>query len=68
MVTDRYTKFVLTVIAMCLVWISITSAPRSVQAQSVQHVIIDDATPNDARGIPIWVTQPIETKAAASAR
>lgn len=62
MKTDAYTKFILTVIAGCLVWLCASSTPRTVSAQSVQHIVIDDATPNDARGIPVWITQPIQTR------
>jgi hypothetical protein len=65
MTTDRYTKFILTVIALCLVWLCATSSPRVVKAQkdSVQHIVIDDV---DAiitgDGLPVHVTGPIEMK------
>lgn len=44
---DRYTKIVLTVIAACLIWLSVRDAAilRSSQAQDVAHVIVDNMTP-----------------------
>ena len=44
---DRYTKIVLTVIAACLVWLSVRDAAilRTSQAQDVAHVIVDNKTP-----------------------
>ena len=44
---DRYTKIVLTVIAACLVWLSVRDAAilGTSQAQDVPHVIVDNKTP-----------------------
>jgi hypothetical protein len=57
MKTDTYTKFILTVIALCLIWLCVGGSPRVVNAQSPQHIVIDGATPVD--GIPIWITKPV---------
>jgi hypothetical protein len=43
MMTDRYTKAVLTVIATCLVVIAVRDLPflRSAEAQTPMHVVLD---------------------------
>jgi hypothetical protein len=38
MVIDRYTKFVLTVIAFCLIWLAINSPTRPLEAQALVPV------------------------------
>ena len=57
MKTDRYTQFILTVIALCLAWLCFNNPPRSVQAQSQMHIVIDDVIPHDTRGLPVWITR-----------
>lgn len=70
---DTYTKFILTIIALCLVWICIkdTNLATPIQAQAVQpptHVIIDGYTiveNGHPQFRPVWGPQslgiPIET-------
>jgi hypothetical protein len=62
---DNYTKFILTVIACCLLWLCFTNSPPTVKAQAAQHVIIDDVNGLiTGSGLPVYVTKPVETKAA----
>ena len=53
---DRYTKTVLTVIALCLLWQCVESliSPRASAAQSDQRVIITGYAGNH-RGLPVYI-------------
>jgi hypothetical protein len=70
MAIDRYTKVVLTVIAVCLVWLSAggPSLITSVRAQDNQHVILAGWISQDGKvrqlsagehagtdSLPVWV-------------
>jgi hypothetical protein len=70
MAVDRYTKVVLTVIAMCLVWLSAggPSLITRVRAQDNQHVILAGWVGQDGKlrqlnqggaaggeSLPVWV-------------
>lgn len=71
MAVDRYTKLVLTVIAVCLVWLSVggPAVMTPVNAQADQRVIIAGWADGDgkvrqiypaigsgAQALPVWIT------------
>jgi hypothetical protein len=73
MAVDRYTKVVLTVIALCLVWLSAggPSLITPVRAQDNQHVILAGWVGQDGKvrqlkgggysgieSLPVWVANP----------
>ena len=70
MTIDRYTKVVLTVIALCLVWLSVggPSLITPVSAQDAQRVVLTGWTGQDGRirymnsganagadSLPVWI-------------
>jgi len=46
---DRYTKFILTVIALCLVWISVRDTAPPAYAQGIMDVNIRELAGKDLR-------------------
>lgn len=64
MKTDAYTKFILTVIALCLLWISL-AVPRSVKAaQEEQHIVISgiEIPRKSLGGLPVYMTDSVEVE------
>jgi hypothetical protein len=55
MKTDRYTQAILTVIALCLLWLCLSTgslAPSSAHANGAQEVIIVGARLDEGQAIP----------------
>ena len=62
---DRYTKFILTLIAMSLMWISIqagTLIPDGYAAYADTKIEISDVTVARSRALPVYVTGEIKCK------
>lgn len=64
MKTDLYTKVMPTIIAICLVWISLggPSLLPAAQAQSGEHVIISGWVDNDVNGTVQKLPLPVVTR------
>ena len=62
---DRYTKFILTVIALSLMWISIQAGaliPSGYAAYADTKIEIADVTVARSRALPVYVTGELKCK------
>ena len=62
---DRYTKFILTVIAVSLLWISLhvgDLVPNAFAANSDTRIVIADVTVSRHRALPVYVTGELNCK------
>jgi len=65
MKTDTYTKAVLTVIALCLVWLCVNDATPAAQAQAdlaqpARVILVDE------KGVPIYTAQGVRVNLGAA--
>jgi hypothetical protein len=59
MKADLYTKSVLTVIALCLLWSNLSRPPVIKAGENEQHVIISGVE-MPRRSVPVHLTEPVE--------
>jgi len=64
-IVDKYTRFILTIIAMSLVWISIQAGgffSDAVAAYGATQIEISDVSVSKSRPLPVYVTGELKCK------